>query len=152
MNTTMKTVEINNQIWSEENFKGTICPDGTELVLNRDYFYPDGNEAAVDELGLLYTWDAAKRVCPEGWHLPTPQERFELMDCDDIAEVLQFRPAGYKFNGGIIRSFHDIQFIWGDFSFIKDYREVFTIERGKTIGADSFTKEHGLSVRFVKNK
>lgn len=34
----------------------------------------DDNENKRKELGLLYTWEAAKKACPSGWHLPTDNE------------------------------------------------------------------------------
>lgn len=37
------------------------------------YAYDD-NENNRKELGLLYTWKAAKKNCPNGWHLPTDSE------------------------------------------------------------------------------
>jgi len=37
------------------------------------YAYED-NEENRKELGLLYTWDAAKKACPSGWHLATDRE------------------------------------------------------------------------------
>jgi uncharacterized protein (TIGR02145 family) len=37
------------------------------------YAYSD-NENNRKELGLLYTWEAAKKACPSGWHLPTDDE------------------------------------------------------------------------------
>ncbi|MCE6988618.1 FISUMP domain-containing protein [Dyadobacter sp. CY323] len=37
------------------------------------YAYDD-NENNRKELGLLYTWEAAKKACPRDWHLPTDSE------------------------------------------------------------------------------
>ena len=37
------------------------------------YAYED-NENNRKELGLLYTWEAAKKACPSGWHLSTDSE------------------------------------------------------------------------------
>jgi uncharacterized protein (TIGR02145 family) len=37
------------------------------------YAYND-NENNRKELGLLYTWEAAKKACPKGWHLSTDSE------------------------------------------------------------------------------
>ncbi|MCF0075682.1 hypothetical protein LZD49_34745 [Dyadobacter sp. CY261] len=37
------------------------------------YAYDD-NENNRKELGLLYTWEAAKKACPGGWHLATDSE------------------------------------------------------------------------------
>lgn len=37
------------------------------------YAYDD-KESHRKELGLLYTWEAAKKACPKGWHLATDSE------------------------------------------------------------------------------
>jgi uncharacterized protein (TIGR02145 family) len=34
----------------------------------------DGDESNRQKLGLLYTWEAAKKACPRGWHLATDGE------------------------------------------------------------------------------
>ncbi|MCE7062332.1 FISUMP domain-containing protein [Dyadobacter sp. CY343] len=42
------------------------------------YAYED-NENNRKELGLLYTWEAAKEACPGGWHLATDSEWAKLV-------------------------------------------------------------------------
>lgn len=37
------------------------------------YAYDD-KESNRKEFGLLYTWEAATKACPSGWHLPTDSE------------------------------------------------------------------------------
>lgn len=39
-----------------------------------DSYAYDDNEHNRKELGLLYTWEAAKKACPSGWHLATDRE------------------------------------------------------------------------------
>jgi uncharacterized protein (TIGR02145 family) len=51
----------------------------TWMVQNLNYkvegsYAYDDNENNRKELGLLYTWEAAKKACPSGWHLPTDSE------------------------------------------------------------------------------
>lgn len=43
------------------------------------YAYED-KEHNRKELGLLYTWEAAKKACPNGWHLATDSEWSLLMN------------------------------------------------------------------------
>ncbi|MGN7888426.1 FISUMP domain-containing protein [Dyadobacter sp. 22481] len=56
------------------------------------YAYND-NENNRNEFGLLYTWDAAKKACPSGWHLPTDSEWTVLVDqfggMDNAGEALK---------------------------------------------------------------
>ena len=53
-----------NIIWMAQNLNYKV--EGS-------YAYDD-NENNRKELGLLYTWEAAKKVCPAGWHLATDSE------------------------------------------------------------------------------
>ena len=74
----MKEIRIGKQTWSAGNLALTTDRDGNELVLGKDYFYPNGKEELVEKYGLLYTWEAAMRVVPAGWHLPDNEEWQEL--------------------------------------------------------------------------
>lgn len=51
----------------------------TWMAQNLNYEVPgsyayDDKESHRKELGLLYTWEAAKNACPKGWHLATDSE------------------------------------------------------------------------------
>jgi uncharacterized protein (TIGR02145 family) len=63
------TVQVGSDWWMSENLRydaGEGC-----------YCYED-LATRCNTYGKLYTWDAAMRSCPEGWHLPTLQE-FEAL-------------------------------------------------------------------------
>lgn len=57
-----------------ENLAVTKDRDGNDPRLGIDYFYPDDDESNVEKYGLLYTWKAAMRIAPKGWHLPSDDE------------------------------------------------------------------------------
>lgn len=76
----MKKIKIGSQIWAAENMAVTFDRNGEELILEKDYFYPENNPELVEKYGLLYTWDAAMRIAPDGWHLPTDDEWEELVN------------------------------------------------------------------------
>jgi uncharacterized protein (TIGR02145 family) len=73
-------VQIGSKTWMAENLnyeaEGSACPEGD----NRN----------CSKYGRLYTWDMARTVCPEGWHLPDSAD-FEQL----IADVGGAEIAGY---------------------------------------------------------
>ena len=65
------------------------------------YAYDD-NESNRKEFGLLYTWEAAKKACPNGWHLATDSEWSTLVSefggLDKAGEALKSK-KGWKDDG-----------------------------------------------------
>lgn len=64
-----KTVKINDQVWMGENLA----------------FKTEGGCSVYDNVkdylkihGYLYTWEAATKACPDGWHLPSMQDWWYL--------------------------------------------------------------------------
>ena len=51
---------------------------------------PDGDKRNCSKYGRLYTWEEAKRICPEGWHLPDSANFEQLISAAGGAEA-----AGY---------------------------------------------------------
>ena len=87
-----KTIKIGDQWWMAENMRAVTLSNGDTILKNPSnnvfsydqpycYYYEDEDENLVSEfkgLGCYYNWEAAKQICPYGWHLPTVEEYKEL--------------------------------------------------------------------------
>jgi uncharacterized protein (TIGR02145 family) len=56
-----EAVQIGTQIWMAKNLS---------IAVDSSWVYP----GAGSEYGRLYSWEAAKKACPAGWHLPSKAE------------------------------------------------------------------------------
>ena len=63
-----KTVKIGKQVWMAQNLN----------VKTSDSWCYDDEESNCKKYGRLYSWSAAKKACPAGWHLPSKSE-FETL-------------------------------------------------------------------------
>jgi uncharacterized protein (TIGR02145 family) len=86
-----RTIKIGTQVWMSQNLKTTRYNDGTAipLVIKYDdwaalttpaYCWYNNDSVNKEVYGALYNWYAVntKKLCPEGWHVPTDEEWNEL--------------------------------------------------------------------------
>lgn len=67
---TYKTISFENVLMGTST---TWMAQNLNYKVSGSYAY-DNNENFRKGLGLLYTWEAAKKACPNGWHLATDTE------------------------------------------------------------------------------
>lgn len=95
---TYKTVSYEDPLLGT---KITIMAENLNYKIAGSYAYDD-NEQYRKNLGLLYTWEAAMKACPSGWHLPSDSEwsrLIELIGSEDTVGYAMKSIKGWVENG-----------------------------------------------------
>ena len=193
-------VTIGSQTWMAENlrYEGHV-----PLAVNEDdysetepfRYYPNGDKSNVVKYGYLYNWTAAmdganssdanpshvQGICPVGWHLPSSEEWFVLIqstESSEYAAILAGRPelwvegelvnnqyfgvSGFNavpagscsiYDNGYLE-FMEVAHIWTSFTdWYPGYASNMTIYSGGwSNNCNSTGSDYGCSVRCVKDE
>ena len=149
-----KILYIGKQVWMGQNLN---------YEMGNSWAYGDKKRNS-NQLGRLYTYDAALKACPDGWHLPNDKEWQELIDYygGDLTAGLALRIDGTSsFNadyGGFMTKDGEFLDMGDDANFWtatscddKDAWRCY-IDRGfNSVVQDYFNKSGALSIRCVRD-
>ncbi|MFK5857011.1 MAG: FISUMP domain-containing protein [Bacteroidota bacterium] len=117
-----------------------------------------------DELGMLYKWEDASTACPDGWHLPDDAEWSHLINnFGGIREAgkhlkkggdsgFNVLLAGYHDKAGFYGKKDESSYHWSSTHQNADYASFKGLYNDvDNVGAYTYTKADGFSVRCIKN-
>ena len=150
-----KITKINNQIWMAENLKA---------VIENSFCYYDNNRNC-SKYGRLYTYQAASKVCPDGWHIPSIDEWRNLAEflggAQEAGKSLKgskfgFKVplAGFRRKDGVFLEIDNAAIFWTSTPNQKDPSRMATISLLKdynNIHFDYSYKETAISMRCIKD-
>ncbi|MCR9251194.1 MAG: fibrobacter succinogenes major paralogous domain-containing protein [bacterium] len=160
------TKTYGNTIWMTENLKATQSKNGEPI----QFFYPNGDTSHVNKFGLLYDFETACKVCPEGWRLPTNDDWEELFNWNNSRESGPFkdnqfwanetnsnsslfssRPAGFGNNGEHSNQFNKKTLFWSKSKETEEFIWTYIFElENDSIRKASQHPTYAFSVRCVK--
>lgn len=117
-----------------------------------------------DNWGRLYTWEAASKACPEGWHLPNDQEWSALINYyggthyagknlkPGGASEFNSLMSGYRDKAGYYGKIDESAYYWSSTEQNANYASFKGLYNSvDNVGTYTYTKSDGLSVRCVKD-
>ncbi len=139
-----------------------------------DSYAYGNNEKHRKNLGLLYTWEAAMKACPRGWHLATDTEWQTLINdhggTDDAGKALKGSkgwiddgngsnssgfnalPAGVRYSGGTFGSLGKIAYCWSASSSSESRAWEYDLYCSSSrVLRDQSNKENAYSCRCVRD-
>ena len=154
---TYATTKIGEQVWMAENLN---------YAADSSWCYKD-DPANCAKYGRLYTWDAAMKACPTGWHLTTsaewdalenaigeePETKLKSKEWDGTdARGFNALPAGLRYHYGDFRSMGSNAHFWTATEEDDDYAgNRFLLSDYTGLHSLSYYKSNALSVRCVKD-
>lgn len=150
---TYRTVKINDKIWMAQNLA---------IEVEGSWAY-DNDINHTKRYGRLYTWDAAMKNCPEGWHLPTDEEWTELIEnlggteeafsklIEGGSSGFDLLFAGYLPSGGSFMSIERTADFWSSTESGSNVWIRYIVHRKTKVFRSLESKSCGYSVRYIKD-
>ncbi|MBG6130260.1 uncharacterized protein (TIGR02145 family) [Aquimarina sp. EL_43] len=152
--------------WMTENLKVRRDINGNNIK----YFFPDNNSGNVQLYGLLYDFETACKVCPQGWRLPNNEDWEKLFNFskDNVAgnykdkqfwkgEInsndsgFSIRPSGIGNNEEHPNNFGENTLFWSDSKEEEHFIWTYILEKGKNkIRKASQHPTYAFSIRCIK--
>ena len=133
------TVKIGGRVWMAENLK---------FRLPESYCY-ENNTQNCESYGRLYTWNAAKKACPDGWSLPMGDD---LNYQDFNLNSFRVLDGGYYVDGERYIDLGNRAFFWLGDDKGGDRADAMSF-RGQNLETFAFQgrKANGYSVRCIQD-
>lgn len=152
-------VDPKGQVWMSKNL---------DIEVDSSYCYNDEEKYCVED-GRLYTWNAARNACPEGWHLPDGAEYQSLKESVESGYLVtksnwlssygagsdeygfMAYPAGFRRVDGTygVSLNASYAFFWTSSEY-NGQPECVLLNRGEfNVGANNFEKDEAIFVRCV---
>ena len=168
-----KIVKIGTQTWMAKNLDYRDSVTTPALKGNRWCF--DDEPEKCEIYGSIYSCEMSKQICPAGWHLPTREEWFEMVDFITNAgeepetalrstsgwlrnlngtDAFGFNalPGGYRNDNGYYSGLAETAWFWYDGECKNQFAEGIVIEIGYSVSStNTFADKTQYYVRGVKN-
>lgn len=138
-----------NKVYNVKWIKGNLWMTQNMNIRKVPSVCFENNDRTCLKTGRLYTWEMAKRACPEGWRLPTANELDKIIHVEPSFEV----KGGYRAFNGDFYAYDYTATFWTqdqdpDYA---DYAFFFTYESLGGWKKKGFYKDQANSVRCIKD-
>ncbi|HCT51992.1 MAG TPA: hypothetical protein DF712_05985 [Balneola sp.] len=154
--------------WMTENLKTKQDESGNPI----EYYFPNDDSTNMETFGLLYDFETASNICPNGWKLPTNGDWKRLLQSNggNVAGIYKdslywegevnsnssgftVRPAGFGNNGEYENQFKSKTLFWSNSKEEEHFIWSYIFELGNdSIRVASQHPTYAFSVRCVKSK
>lgn len=153
-----KTMVYGNKIWMVENLN--YADSVNQPSMSGQNSCENNQPDSCKNNGRLYTWEAAQKICPKGWHTPSDVEWLQLYDWQEqyvksafgfCYDCSGFLPAPLEdATTGTIIEYTDYLF-WTSSTYDKTEAYAHSIKESHTVENKAMAKDTLLPVRCVKD-